>query len=748
MNVNMKILSVIIGLEILLCSSNAFVNQIQRSTFISASVSKTKITTKKVPSLIRLASNNEDTDVFEGEFDPESGRKGDERNWIEKSSPTGIGKLVEESKDMTTKQNQKETDGNYDLGINGISFQTGDLSRRMYDALMSVAQKRFPPGTKIPSELEDVYKLYSMEMTAKEAVKAALDQNGLELALEESEENQWLLDTDSIQLIDPDTNEVESAEEIYDSFDSAVEEGDWEPGQPFNFVMRNVPARLKEMDISDLLKSLDPTGALRDEAKERGISMPDEEIRNLSELGKDCDRRTKIVPYDVQDDESVYKGDGSKGYAVMNRSDLLTDSMNTDGTENGATVMHVMDAFVNHGCLVIDLTDGGTTYKDALLMAEMWKDTESFFESTTKDPELASALPPMKAVENIGTQHAVAGFNSYNNGEMQFLETRIVRNQDSNDGESIIPKEAADIIGSKGVNTIIDAFKLLSSVGKDVVRVSVAATNMEFAAFENSSTQTESQSGDLPFISGLTFEEAELSGLNMDENDKSSYQLSSDAALRLVDEIIDDGTCGSQVSISSENVEISMSPHRFCRYEGISKEGNNSNENLKEIFGAHTDTSFVTLIPVAATSGLEVFDDDAYMWLRPELLARSVWEQEKKKRGEDPKSFTESVNILDGDTEKQVQLPWHSRYVIAMPGELLQIASRNEIASAVHRVVCTKQGETRLSAPVLLRPRSGVRMNVERYFGNVDTVGSILKECNGMSLQDIYDALQPSSYRE
>ena len=264
MNVNMKILSVIIGLEILLCSSNAFVNQIQRSTFISASVSKTKITTKKVTSLIRLASNNEDTDVFEGEFDPESGRKGDERNWIEKSSPTGIGKLVEESKDMTTKQNKKETDGNYDLGINGISFQTGDLSRRMYDALMSVAQKRFPPGTKIPSELEDVYKLYSMEMTAKEAVKAALDQNGLELALEESEENQWLLDTDSIQLIDPDTNEVESAEEIYDSFDSAVEEGDWEPGQPFNFVMRNVPARLKEMDISDLLKSLDPTGALRD----------------------------------------------------------------------------------------------------------------------------------------------------------------------------------------------------------------------------------------------------------------------------------------------------------------------------------------------------------------------------------------------------------------------------------------------------------------------------------------------------
>lgn len=730
----MKVISVIIGLKLLLCGSNAFVHQIKKSTFISSVTTKTFI--------------SESPDGFEGDFDPESGRKGDARNWIEKSSPMGIGKLVEESKDITTNKNQKETDGNYDLGINGISFQTGDLSRRMYDALMSMAQKRFPPGTKIPSELEDVYKLYSMEMTAKEAVKAALDQNGLELALEESEENQWLLDADSIQLIDPETNQVESAEEIYDSFDAAVEEGDWEPGQPFNFVMRNVPARLQEMDISDLLKSLDPTGALRDEAKERGISMPDEEIKTLKELGKDSDRRTKIAPYEIQDERSVYKGDESKGYAVINRSDLLADSMNNDGTENGATVMHVMDALVNHGCLVIDLTDGGTTYKDALLMSELWKNTENFFESVKNDSELASSLPPMKAVENIGTPHAVAGFNSYNDGAMQFLETRIAQKTELNHEESIIPKEAADILGSERVRSNIDAFKLLSAVGKDIVRISVAATNMEFNGFENDNTQTESKSGDLPFISGLTFEEAELSGLNVDETEKSSYQLASDAALLLAEEIIDDGTCGSQAPINTEHVEISMSPHRLCRYEGISGENSKPNENLKEIFGAHTDTSFVTLVPVAAISGLEVFDEDAFMWLRPELLARRAWEQEKMKRGEDPSSVTESVVILDGDTEKRVQLPWYCRYLVAMPGELLQIASRNEIASAVHRVVCAKQGEARLSAPVLLRPRAGVRMDVERYFGSIDTVGPILKECDGMSLQDIYDALQPSSYRD
>ena len=56
----------------------------------------------------------------------------------------------------------------FTLGINGISFAVGDLSTRMYETLMSVALKRFPEGTTLPSELEDVYKVYAMDITAKE----------------------------------------------------------------------------------------------------------------------------------------------------------------------------------------------------------------------------------------------------------------------------------------------------------------------------------------------------------------------------------------------------------------------------------------------------------------------------------------------------------------------------------------------------------------------------------------------------
>ena len=274
--------------------------------------------------------NDETDDDYDPIMDEPRGRRGDGRNWIEKSSPIGIGELSPQD------ENDEGTDGNYDLGIDGTSFQTGSLSSRMYEALMTVALKRFPAGTtSLPSELEDVYVKYALDITAKEAVKAALEQNGLELAITSDEEDEGLWgDIDLVQLVDMETGEVENEDEKYLSLDEAVEEGDWIPGQTFNFVVRNVPARLKEMDISDLLQSLDPSGEYRNQAKEKGITLPDEDIETLRELGKDNDRRVNNAPREVDSGENVYFGDGSKGYNIINRSDLLQESGNNDGTEN------------------------------------------------------------------------------------------------------------------------------------------------------------------------------------------------------------------------------------------------------------------------------------------------------------------------------------------------------------------------------------------------------------------------------
>ena len=76
-----------------------------------------------------------------------------------------------------------------------------------------------------------------------------------------------------------------------------------------------------------------------------------------------------------------------------------------------------------------------------------------------------------------------------------------------------------------------------------------------------------------------------------------------------------------------------------------------------------------------------------------------------------------------------------------MPGELLQITSRNNVPAAVHRVVAANEA-ARFSAPVLLRARPGTNMDIERYMGSTEKADSLLMECNGMKMEEIHDALQ------
>ena len=44
----------------------------------------------------------------------------------------------------------------------------------------------------------------------------------------------------------------------------------------------------------------------------------------------------------------------------------------------------------------------------------------------------------------------------------------------------------------------------------------------------------------------------------------------------------------------------------------------------------------------------------------------------------------------------------------------MQACTRNEVSAAVHRVVCAVSEDTRISAPILLRERSGMKMDVEK----------------------------------
>lgn len=372
--------------------------------------------------------------------------------------------------------------------------------------------------------------------------------------------------------------------------------------------------------------------------------------------------------------------------------------------EQQSALMHVMNALVAHGALIVDMTDGGTNFDMAKQVAGMWKGIQDFYDRIDQDESAKKSLPPMTTVMEAGSQTAKIGFASADNDSLQFLETR--RNRKTRD---FLPEEVKTILGDSTISALSEVFDAVISAGKSAVRIAVAASSIEAGAFES------------------------------EENPEAQ---ASKAAALMSDELLDDG---SDSAISS-GFPICMSPHRLCRYSNNqqNKAPNNEEEeeeNLsREVFGAHVDSTWVTIVPVAAVSGLEVFDETEELWYRPELAARKYWEAEQTKQGLDSTSMVET---LPGEASG---LPWHSRYVVLMPGELLQVASRNEVPAAVHRVVATKDCPSRLSAPILLRCRPGVKMDVDRYLGG--TGGDpLLEQCNGMTIEQIHDALQPTSFQ-
>jgi len=258
-------------------------------------------------------------------------------NWMKRSSSIDFNPA-----DLSqTNTNGIEDETIYmDIGINGLTFGTGDLSKRMHGALMKVASTKFGNNNDIPSDLINVYLLYAMDTSAKEAVKVAMDSNGYVLNLGDEEDMQdegsWG-QIDQVVLLDSITNEVmvgEDGSSSYTSFMDAITKGGWEPGDSYSFIVREVPSRKKAMDLEALLKALDPDGTLWEEAKEQGLLLPGDEITSLRELSIDCEQRVKSAPFETSDEKSVFSGGESKGYNVISRKQLMKSSMNSDGTDS------------------------------------------------------------------------------------------------------------------------------------------------------------------------------------------------------------------------------------------------------------------------------------------------------------------------------------------------------------------------------------------------------------------------------
>lgn len=266
-----------------------------------------------------------------------SGEVGQGSNWIEKSFP------VETEEKIDIKKVE-----DYNLGISGKDFQTGSLSQRMFDAIISRT------SLDMSEEIRQAFVLYAMDFTAKEAARAALQQNGLQMVLQEEEGDQGMWgDVEAVRLYDNETGGLPSQSIVYDSLEEAVEDGGWTPGQTFDFVARQVPAKIKELSIEELVQALDPDGTLREESKRlkgEDAADPDEEallsifddaiMTSLADLANDNVQRTESAPREATTEESAFAGTESSGYRIVSRSDLLRDSINQDGTENEKSEYH------------------------------------------------------------------------------------------------------------------------------------------------------------------------------------------------------------------------------------------------------------------------------------------------------------------------------------------------------------------------------------------------------------------------
>ena len=121
-------------------------------------------------------------------------------------------------------------------------------------------------------------------------------------------------------------------------------------------------------------------------------------------------------------------------------------------------LMHVMNALVAHGVLLVDLTDGGESFESAQTLARMWEAANLFFENV-QDESVANKLPGMATVTETGSKYAKAGFAVYDSESLKFLETR----SDRRTGD-FLPKEAKEILGDVGVASMQAAFDVVAQV--------------------------------------------------------------------------------------------------------------------------------------------------------------------------------------------------------------------------------------------------------------------------------------------
>jgi len=340
------------------------------------------------------------------------------------------------------------------------------------------------------------------------------------------------------------------------------------------------------------------------------------------------------------------------------------------------------DHFARWGFAVVRLDDEG----DILRMNHLWKYVVTFFERTSHQDGCVENIPKLSCVPGSRSPLIKTGYVGYPERGMEFLETRLrlesvphspLHEKEKTDPVDLfLPKGIAAILGDNGDNILrraVEAQKMLVSIGREVV--------------------LEVMMHALHDIFGKTTDLLDVEA----------------AAKKIVKDFVDDGQMLATTVEDAENdgeEAVCMSPHRLCRYSFVPKNQNQSDsdsDTARESFGAHTDTSFLTLVPASKVAGLEIWCEnnagdggDKGMWIKPEALAKE--------------NYCQNFN---GNNDPS----WHDRYLVVMAGEITELLTLGQVPSAVHRVLTVRGAKSRYSAPMLMRSRVGAKMDLHKYYG-------------------------------
>lgn len=129
--------------------------------------------------------------------------------------------------------------------------------------------------------------------------------------------------------------------------------------------------------------------------------------------------------------------------------------------------------------------------------------------------------------------------------------------------------------------------------------------------------------------------------------------------------------------------DLSSALLRICKYSTISeyKEEGGENASINSTwFGAHTDSSFLTVALCSSTPGLDIVDQLTNEWVCPELMMRT------SSKADAPLELQQHTANVENADLRQKPAGVRAPGVVVFVGEFLQVLSKNRFKAAVHRV--------------------------------------------------------------